>query len=86
MCVYCFSPHFFLSLPVSQGHFVRSLGNAGDKGTETEVVLLEHDVPHQDFSQSVLSFLPQMPWAITPEVTPRCGRHLGSIAPQKWWP
>ncbi|XP_067116337.1 exosome complex exonuclease RRP44 [Osmerus mordax] len=49
------------------GHFVRSLGNAGDKGTEMEVLLLEHDVPHQDFSQSVLSFLPQMPWAITQE-------------------
>ncbi|CAB1443589.1 unnamed protein product [Pleuronectes platessa] len=49
------------------GHFVRSLGNAGDKDTEQEVLLLEHDVPHQDFSQAVLSFLPKMPWAITPE-------------------
>lgn len=49
------------------GHFVRSLGSAGDKETETEVLLLEHDVPHQDFSQAVLSFLPQMPWAITQE-------------------
>ncbi|CAL8362508.1 unnamed protein product [Boreogadus saida] len=49
------------------GHFVRSLGAAGDKETETEVLLLEHDVPHQDFSQAVLSFLPKMPWSITPE-------------------
>ncbi|KAJ8003405.1 hypothetical protein DPEC_G00147980 [Dallia pectoralis] len=49
------------------GHFVRSLGCAGDKGTETEVLLLEHDVPHQDFSQAVLSFLPKMPWNITQE-------------------
>ncbi|XP_034465546.1 exosome complex exonuclease RRP44 [Hippoglossus hippoglossus] len=49
------------------GHFVRSLGSAGDKDTEQEVLLLEHDVPHQDFSQAVLSFLPKMPWAITPE-------------------
>ncbi|XP_067890391.1 exosome complex exonuclease RRP44 [Heterodontus francisci] len=47
------------------GHFVRSLGNAGDKETETEVLLLEHDVPHQPFSQAVLSFLPKMPWLIT---------------------
>ncbi|XP_041055302.1 exosome complex exonuclease RRP44 [Carcharodon carcharias] len=47
------------------GHFVRSLGNAGDKETETEVLLLEHDVPHQPFSQAVLSFLPKMPWIIT---------------------
>ncbi|GCC23931.1 exosome complex exonuclease RRP44 [Chiloscyllium punctatum] len=49
------------------GHFVRSLGNAGDKETETEVLLLEHDVPHQPFSQAVLSFLPKMPWVITEE-------------------
>lgn len=49
------------------GHFVRSLGDAGDKDTEQEVLLLEHDVPHQAFSQAVLSFLPKMPWGITPE-------------------
>ncbi|XP_053311384.1 exosome complex exonuclease RRP44 [Spea bombifrons] len=49
------------------GHFVKNLGAAGDKETETEVLLLEHDVPHQPFSQVVLSFLPQMPWTITPE-------------------
>uniref|UniRef100_A0A8B9NZV9 Protein DIS3 homolog n=1 Tax=Apteryx owenii TaxID=8824 RepID=A0A8B9NZV9_APTOW len=47
------------------GHFVKNLGNAGDKETETEVLLLEHDVPHQPFSQAVLSFLPKMPWSIT---------------------
>lgn len=52
----------------SQGHFVKSLGTAGDKETETEVLLLEHDVPHQPFSQAVLSFLPKMPWSITEEV------------------
>lgn len=33
------------------------------------MLLLEHDVPHQDFSQAVLSFLPKMPWNITEEVT-----------------
>lgn len=49
------------------GHFVRSLGGAGEKETEEEVLLLEHDVPHQAFSQAVLSFLPKMPWGITPE-------------------
>uniref|UniRef100_A0A8D0DYL4 Exosome complex exonuclease RRP44 n=1 Tax=Salvator merianae TaxID=96440 RepID=A0A8D0DYL4_SALMN len=47
------------------GHFVKNLGQAGDKETETEVLLLEHDVPHQPFSQVVLSFLPKMPWSIT---------------------
>ena len=31
-------------------------------------MLLEHDVPHQAFSQAVLSFLPKMPWSITEKV------------------
>jgi exosome complex exonuclease DIS3/RRP44 len=48
-----------------RGHFVRVLGEIGDKETETEVLLLEHDVPHQSFSSSVLADLPQMPWQIT---------------------
>ncbi|GFN79180.1 exosome complex exonuclease rrp44, partial [Plakobranchus ocellatus] len=47
------------------GHFVRCLGEVGDKDTENEVLLLEHDVPHQNFSEAVLSFLPKMPWTIT---------------------
>ncbi|TGZ55492.1 exosome complex exonuclease RRP44 [Temnothorax longispinosus] len=47
------------------GHFVRALGNIGDKETENEVLLLEHDVPHSRFSDAVLSFLPKLPWIIT---------------------
>ena len=46
------------------GHFVRALGNVGDKATENEVLLLEHDVPHHSFSDAVLSCLPSMPWSI----------------------
>lgn len=52
---------------------MRNLGSAGDKETETEVLLLEHDVPHQAFSQAVLSFLPKMPWGITEEVNVSVG-------------
>lgn len=40
------------------GHFVKTLGSSGDKETETEVLLLEHDVPYQEFSQRVLDDLP----------------------------
>ncbi|KAI9002338.1 hypothetical protein BC832DRAFT_561272 [Gaertneriomyces semiglobifer] len=40
------------------GHYVRTLGEVGDRVTETEVVLLEHDVPFAPFSANVLSFLP----------------------------
>ncbi|XP_011502660.1 PREDICTED: exosome complex exonuclease RRP44 [Ceratosolen solmsi marchali] len=47
------------------GHFVRALGTIGDKDTENEVLLLEHDVPHSRFSDEVLSFLPKLPWTIT---------------------
>lgn len=51
------------------GHFVRALGKIGDKETENEVLLLEHDVPHSKFSEAVLSFLPKLPWVITDEVS-----------------
>ncbi|RKO83334.1 hypothetical protein BDK51DRAFT_5378, partial [Blyttiomyces helicus] len=40
------------------GHYVRTLGEVGDRATETEVLLLEHDVPFAPFSPQVLSFLP----------------------------
>ncbi|RKP12857.1 hypothetical protein BJ684DRAFT_10893 [Piptocephalis cylindrospora] len=41
------------------GHFVRALGAVGDKDTETEVLLLEHDCPHGEFSRKVLACLPE---------------------------
>ncbi|XP_075920112.1 exosome complex exonuclease RRP44-like [Petromyzon marinus] len=53
------------------GHFVRSLGECGDKETETEVLLLEHDVPHQPFSHVVLACLPPPTFSITAEVRMR---------------
>ncbi|KAK2706097.1 exosome complex exonuclease RRP44-like [Artemia franciscana] len=49
------------------GHFVRMLGPLGDKATETEVLLLEHDVPHNTFPIAVLACLPVMPWTISPD-------------------
>ena len=51
-----------------QGHFVRKLGNIGDKKTENEVLLLEHDIPHHKWSEAVLDCLPKLPWVITEEV------------------
>ena len=51
------------------GHYVRTVGQIGDKRTEIEVVLLEHDIPHSKFSQEVLDCLPivtpERPWTIT---------------------
>ncbi|RCI07022.1 exosome catalytic subunit dis3, partial [Rhizopus stolonifer] len=40
------------------GHFVKTLGSSGDRETETEVLLLEHDVPYQEFSKRILQDLP----------------------------
>lgn len=51
---------------------MRALGKIGDKETENEVLLLEHDVPHSKFSDSVLSFLPKLPWVITEKVIIIC--------------
>ncbi|CDH60378.1 exosome complex exonuclease rrp44 isoform 1 [Lichtheimia corymbifera JMRC:FSU:9682] len=49
------------------GHFVKTLGSSGDKETETEVLLLEHDVPYQEFSKRVLDDLPAEgdDWVVT---------------------
>lgn len=41
------------------GHYVRTLGDTGDRVTETEVLLLEYDVPFAPFSAKVLSYLPE---------------------------
>jgi exosome complex exonuclease DIS3/RRP44 len=40
------------------GHYVSTIGPAGDKDVETKVLLLEHDIPHQPFPASVLACLP----------------------------
>lgn len=65
------------------GHFVRALGPLGDKDTENEVLLLEHDVPHSKFSEEVLSFLPKLPWTITEEVSTAAKSYLISNHPPR---
>lgn len=49
------------------GHFVKVLGSSGEKDTETEVLLLEHGVPYQEFSQRILQDLPEEgdQWVVT---------------------
>ena len=48
-----------------RGHFVRDVGVIGDKETENEVLLLEHNVPHLPFAPAVLKDLPTIPWTIS---------------------
>ena len=49
------------------GHFVKCLGEIGDKETENKVLLIEHDVPNYPFPPAVLECLPKLPWIISDE-------------------
>lgn len=49
------------------GHYVKTLGKIGDRETETEVVLIEHDINCQPFSQAVYDCVPALPWTVSPE-------------------
>ncbi|KAJ0402400.1 hypothetical protein P43SY_004109 [Pythium insidiosum] len=49
------------------GHYVKTLGRIGDKETETSVLLIEHDIPCDQFSDEVMRCLPPEDWTITPE-------------------
>ena len=47
------------------GHYVRSLGDIGDREVETDVILLENDIPTAPFSPAVIACLPPADWSIT---------------------
>jgi exoribonuclease R len=45
------------------GFYVQTLGEIGDLNTETEALLREHQIPHDDFSKDALSQIPtENPW------------------------
>ena len=41
------------------GHYTKTLGDIGDKDTETQVLLIEHDIPTEAWSKNVLACLPK---------------------------
>lgn len=47
-----------------EGHYIRTIGPVGNKQAETEVILLEHDVPFQPFTEAVRACLPSPSWAV----------------------
>jgi len=47
------------------GHYVRNLGNIGDKDVETEVLLIENDINTAPFSPAVHACVPLLPWKVT---------------------
>ncbi|PIA46664.1 hypothetical protein AQUCO_01500303v1 [Aquilegia coerulea] len=49
------------------GHYVRTIGEIGDRDTETKVVLIENDINSRPFSTQVLACLPPLPWSVSTE-------------------
>ncbi|KAK2975679.1 hypothetical protein RJ640_027782 [Escallonia rubra] len=49
------------------GHYVRTIGDIGDRDTESEVVLIDNDIDTRPFSAQVLSCLPPLPWSVSSE-------------------
>ncbi|KAK7353532.1 hypothetical protein VNO80_18981 [Phaseolus coccineus] len=49
------------------GHYVRTIGEIGDRDTESEVVLIENDINTRPFSSQVLACLPPLPWLVSSE-------------------
>ena len=47
------------------GHYVRTLGNIGDRDVETEVLLIENDINTNPFSPAVHACVPPLPWKVT---------------------
>ena len=56
--------------PYPLGHYVKSLGLAGSKDVETQVLLQQHDIPHEPFSPAVLACLPPENYKIDAENSP----------------
>ena len=54
------------------------LGDIGDRETETQVILLEHNIPPNVFSKEVLECLPPDDWKISPENSQ--GREVGPLS------
>lgn len=48
-----------------QGHYVKTIGEIGDRDVETEVLLIEHDVNTAPFAPAVYDCLPALPWTLS---------------------
>jgi exosome complex exonuclease DIS3/RRP44 len=55
--------------PYPTGHYVRTIGDVNDRAIESEVILLEHSIPSEPFTPSVIACLPPKNWKITAENT-----------------
>ncbi len=46
------------------GHYVRTLGETGDKNVEAEALCIDHEVDTRAFSQKVINCLPPKTWVV----------------------
>lgn len=56
--------------PYPLGHYVRTIGLAGSKDVETEVLLQQHNIPHEPFPPAVLACLPPADYSIDADKSP----------------
>ena len=56
--------------PYPLGHYVRTIGLAGSKDVETEVLLQQHNIPHEPFPPAVLACLPPEDYRIDADNSP----------------
>ena len=56
--------------PYPLGHYVRTIGPAGSKDVETQVLLQQHDIPHDPFPAAVLACLPPEDYRIDADNSP----------------
>jgi exosome complex exonuclease DIS3/RRP44 len=56
--------------PYPLGHYVRTIGLAGSKDVETEVLLQQHNIPHEPFPPAVLACLPPADYRIDNDNSP----------------
>ena len=52
------------------GHYTKTLGVVGDRITETDVLLIEHDIPTREFSSAVMACLPRPDYNCGPDASP----------------
>jgi exosome complex exonuclease DIS3/RRP44 len=50
------------------GHYMKTLGDIGDPKVESEIILLENEIPFYEFPQNVLDCLPKDDWYISEEI------------------
>ncbi|KAG0616163.1 hypothetical protein M758_5G094800 [Ceratodon purpureus] len=58
------------------GHYVRTIGDIGDRATESDVLLIENDINSRPFSEAVLACLPPLPWSFSEEEHLKNHAHL----------